>query len=210
MLLSIFHKTIGALNDEDFQIIKSVCVNRTNRRDKKLYSSLCCASNSKDFFEALTPYCNWMNLDYLETIAGSYCSIKKNNYLLKLIEDYSCVVFSKKLGEIWDIPIRCSTRDKYYTKLTAIFDDKDPDNVTVKELIQRKPELAEKIAIHIAVIQKKCLLISWLIPTNEVYQTYLSFLIVPQKSRKDILVTFGNWTAYLPRCVLQEEQKKFG
>ena len=209
MLFSIFNKAINALNNEEFQTIKKCCLSRTDRADKQLYNSLHHASDSEQLFEALAPCCNWMCIEFLETIAASYIPIKDNS-LYRLIQNYSSVIFSKKLREIWNFLPYYTVKKKYYTEMTAIFDDKDPEDLTVEELNQRKPELAKEIAYHITVIRTQSLLISWLIPTNKVYQMYLRFLTISQKSRKDCLIKFGNWTAYLPCCVLCEEQKKFG
>ena len=147
-----------------------------------------------------------MCIEYLEAIAYAY----KNDSLSNLIKNYNDVIFSKTLREVWDYVPFYSVKDRYYYELKAIFKDKDPNDLTVKELNQRKPQLAKEIAMLITVVRIQSLLISWRIPTNRVYQTYLSFLTVPQQSRKDILVKFGNWIAYLPQIVLKEQQKKFG
>ena len=111
---------------------------------------------------------------------------------------------------MWSFLPYYSVRDEYYTELKATFDDKDPDNVTVEELFKITPDLAKEIEMLIAVVQKKNLVVSWLIPTNEVYKAYLSFLAVPQQSRTDRLFEFRKWMAYLPQYVLVEEQKNFG
>ena len=194
------------MSDKEFKRIKNACVTRTDQADERLCSSLRRASNSEHLFEALAPYCNWMCIEYLETIAYAY----KNDSLLNLIKNYSQVIFSKPLREVWNYVPFYSVKDKYYTELTAIFEDKDPDNLTVEELNRRKPQLAKEIAMLITVVRIQSLLISWLIPTSKVYQTYLSFLTVPQQLRNDSLVKFGNWMAYLPQFILQEQQKKFG
>ena len=60
----------------------------------------------------------------------------------------------------------------------------------------------------IAVVQWESLVVTWLIPTNEIYQTYLSFLTVPQQSRKDELIQVGTWMAYPPQNVLQKYQEE--
>ena len=205
-LFSIFQEATDALNDKEFQRIKNACISRADQADKRLCDSLQQASGSVHLFRALTPYCNWMCIEYLETIAYAY----KNDNLSNLIKNYSRVIFSKRLRDVWNCFPFYSVKDKYYTKLTAIFDDKDPDDLTVEELSRRKPQLARKIAMLITVVQRRSLLISWLIPTNKVYQNYLSFLTVPQQSRNDILVKFGNWIAYLPQHVLEMQQIKFG
>ena len=195
------------MNDKEFKRIRNACVTQTDQADQRLYSSLKDASNSEHLFEALAPYCNWMCIEYLETIAYAY----KNDSLLNLIKNYSQVIFSKPLREVWNYVPFYSVKDKYYTELTAIFKDEDPDNLTVEELNQRKSQLAKDIAMLITVVRIQSLLISWLIPTSKTYQTYLSsFLTVPQQSRNDSLVQIGNWMAYLPQLVLQQQQKKFG
>ena len=119
------------------------------------------------------------------------------------------MIFSKPLHEVWNLIPFYPIRDEYYTKLTAIYKDGIPDDLTVEEFYQRKPQLAEEIPMLITRVKENSL-ISWLIPTNKVFQFYLSFLTVPQQSRKDSSVTFGNWVAYPPQYVLQEQQKKFG
>ena len=205
-LFSIFQKAISSLNDNDFQIIKTVCVAQANEPLRNLLQS---ASDSHHFFQVLAVnnmYCNWIRVNFLEIIAHAYA----NDHLVNLIANYKKVIFSKRLHEVWNSLPYYSVRDKYYTELKATFDDKDPDSVTVEELFKITPDLAKEIEMLIAVVQKKSLVVSWLVPTNEVYEAYLSFLTVPQQSRMDRLLEFGNWMAYLPQFVLLEEQKSFG
>lgn len=148
-----------------------------------------------------------MCIEYLDAIAYAY---GRNDSLINLIKDYSDVIYSKPLCEVWDLFPYNSVKDKYYSELTAIFEDENLDNLTIKELHQKKPQLAKEIAMFITVVQIRSLLVSWRIPTNAVYQTYLYFLLVPEQLRKDSLVKFGNWMAYLPQYVLQEQQKRYG
>ena len=132
---------------------------------------------------------------------------------MNIIEDYKRIVFSKSLREVWSSLPHASVKneiDTYYSELRQKLGDRDPDNMTVEELLQSQPELTKKIAKLIAVVQEDSLLISWLIPTDEVYQAYLSFLTVPQQLRKDVFIQFRNWTAHLPQCVLQKKRKQFG
>ena len=145
-----------------------------------------------------------MNVSFLKVIAIA-CG---NENLQSLIENYTNVIYSKPLREVWDCIPHYSVRDKYYSKLKATFGDKDPDNMTVEELMKSRPQLAKKIAMFIAVVQCNSLLVTWLIPTDELYQAYLSFLTVPHQSRINELVQFGNWMAYLPKNVLQKHEKE--
>ena len=177
--------------------------------DGSLCSLLHSASNSHHLFRILAEnklYCNWMRINFLEIIA--YAQV--NQHLMNLIKNYKEAIFSKPLRKVWSSLPHYSVRDKYYTKLKGTFHDKDPDNVTVEELIKIAPRLAKKIEMLIAVVQEKSLVVSWLIPTNKVYKAYLSFLAVPQQLSTDRLFEFGNWMAYLPQYVLVEEQKTFG
>ena len=197
---------MDTLNDREFRIIRNACLNRA-QADKRLCSSLECTSDGDHLFRVLAQHCNWMCIEYLDTIAHAY---DKNDSLINLIENYSHVIFSKPLREVWNCIPFYSVKDRYYTELTGIFKDKDPDDLTVKELYQRKPQLAKDIAMRITAVRVQSLAVSWLIPTSIVYQTYLSFLTVPRQSRKDTLVKFGKWMAYLPHFVLQEQKRKFG
>ena len=174
-----------------------------------LSTLLRCASDSHSFFSVLAEnniYCNWIRISFLEIIAHAHT----DENLVKLIDNYKKSTFSKPLHKVWSHLPHYSIRDKFYTELKATFHDKDPDSVTVEELVKITPELAKEIEMLIAVVQQKSLVISWLIPTDKVYQAYLSFLTVPQQSRTDQLLEFGSWMAYLPRSVLVEEQKCFG
>ena len=205
-LFSVFQKVISSLSDDEFQIIKNACIAQA---DESLCSLLDSASNSHCLFRILAEnklYCNWIRINFLEIIAYAHV----NQHLVNLIKNYKKAIFSKTLHEVWSFLPYYSVRDKYYTELKATFDDKDPDNVTVEELFKITPDLAKEIEMLIAVVQKKSLVVSWLIPTNEVYKAYLSFLAVPQQSRTDRLFEFGKWMAYLPQYVLVEEQKNFG
>ena len=177
-----------------------------------LYSSLRLASDSRCLFKTFSEnymYFNWIHLSFLEIIAYSYV----NDSLVNLIKDYKQAIFSKSLREVWSSLPHSSVKDKidnYYTELKQKLEGKDPDNMTVQQLLQSEPQLTRKIALLIAVVREESLFISWLIPTDEVYQAYLSFLTVSQQERKDNFIQFGNWIAHLSGHVLQEEYKRFG
>ena len=200
-LFAMCQKAIKA-SSEEFKTIRNSCLARASEPLKALINR---TTDTHCLFEVLAvnnKYCNWMNVNFLKVIAIS----SGNKQLESLIEDYTDVIYTKTLREVWHCIPHCSVRDQYYSELKATF-DKDPDNMTVKELMMSKPQLAKKIAMLIAVIQWESLLVTWLIPTDEVYQAYLSFLTIPQHSRKDELVQFGTWMAYPPRDVIQKYAK---
>ena len=205
-LFSIFQKVIGGVNKNDFQIIQNTCVSQT---DEPLCSLLQNAANSHSFFQVLatnSKYCNWIHIKILEKIAHA----NFNMQLVNLVKNYKKAIFSKSLHEIWSSLPHCSVQHKYYTEVKATFDDKDLYKVTVEELLKMATNLDKEIEMLIAVVQKGSLVVSWLIPTNKVYEAYLSFLTVPQQLRMDRLFEFRNWVAYLPQSVLVEEKKLFG
>ena len=202
--LFIICQRVIKVSSEDFKAIRNSCVARAS---EPLCGFIKHAATTHRLFEILAEnkkYCNWMDVRFLKIIAIA-CG---NKQLQSLIENYTDVIYSKRLCEVWDyIPHYSTVRDKYYSEVKAKFGDRDPDSVTVKELIRSKPQLAKQIAMLIAVVEEESLLVTWLIPTDEVYQAYLSFLTVPQQSRKDKLIQFGSWMAYPPQNVLQKYAK---
>ena len=202
-LFAVCQKALN-VSGEEFKTIRNSCVARASEPLGGLIKS---ASDTHCLFEILAynnKYCNWMNVSFLKVMAIA-CD---NKHLQSLIENYTDVIYSKPLCEVWDCIPHYSVRDKYYSELKATFGDKDPDNMTVKELMKNRPQLAKEIAMLIAVVQGGSLLVTWLIQTDELYQAYLSFLTVPQQSRMDELVQFGNWMAYLPENVLQKYKQE--
>ena len=202
VLFTICQKAIK-VSSEEFKAIRNLCIARASEPLRGLVKR---ATDTHCLFEILAEnnkYCNWMNVRFLKVIANA-CG---NKQLQSLIENYKSVIYSKTLHEVWDCIPYYSVRDKYYSELKVTFGDKDPDNVTVKELIKSKPQLAKEIAMLIAVVEEGSLVVTWLIPTDELYQAYLSFLTVPHQLREDELIQFGTWMAYLPQNVLQKYEK---
>ena len=199
--LFIICQRVIKVSSEEFKAIRNSCLARANEPLRGLIKH---AANIHCLFEVLAEnnkYCNWMDVRFLKTLAIA-CG---NKNLQSLIENYTDVIYSKHLCEVWDyIPHYSRVRDKYYSEIKAKFGDRDPDSVTVKELISSKPQLAKQIAMLIAVVEHESLVVTWVIPTDEVYQGYLSFLTIPQQSRKDELIQFGSWVAYPPQSVLQK------
>ena len=205
-LFSTFQKALNDLNEDDFCFIRNACVVQAK---EPLCSALKHASDSCSLFRAFSQndvYFNWMHLSFLDIIANSYV----DDSLVNIIKDYKQIVFSKSLRKVWRFLPHSVVRVLYYTELKEKLGDRDPDNMTVEQLLHSQPQLTKKIARLVAVVQEDGLLISWLIPTDEVYQSYLSFLTVPQQFRKDDFVQFGNWMAHAPQFVVQEEKKIVG
>ena len=153
-----------------------------------------------------------MNIKFLETIATAVAAASGNNGLERLIQNYKNAIYHRTLRQVWDnIPAYHEVRSKYYSKLKAVFGDKDPDTVTVKEVLtQCEPDLVKNLALDILVITEGSLQIFWLISTNDVYQAFLSLLSVPQEQRNDDFLQVGAWVVYHPQSVLVELRKIYG
>jgi len=187
-----------------FRAAKSLCIAKA---DKPLKDQFKQANNFDDLFDVLgfnTLYCNWMNVKFFKEIAIA----SENGQLKKLVKNYEDIIFSKTLQEVWNCIPRYKIRSKFYSRLWLIFHDENPNTITVKMLNQHhRSQLATDIALHVMDIQENCIIITYLISTNEVYQTFLSALTVPQESRLNGSLQIGAWMVYHPQSVLQELRK---
>jgi len=201
------------IKEAHFPIVKNLCVGRTGSGPMKTVIKATHDINS--LFESLndnSTYCNWMNIKYLETIATAVAAASGSNRLEKLVEGYKDAIYSRTLRQVWDnIPAYHKVRSKYYNKLKAVFGKKDPDTVTVKEVLtQCKPHLVKSIALDIMEIGEGSLEIFWLISTNNVYEAFLSLLSEPQERRNDDFLQVGAWVVYHPQSVLVELRDTYG
>ena len=190
---------------EDFLIIKNACVARANQKLSKEIKGTQDINSFFQLFAENKPHCNWLNIRFLEVIAIA----SGNSKLKSIVHKYKKAIYSKTLREVWGhIPYH-TVRTKYYSTLQAKFDGKDPDNMTVEQLKKMcEPYLVKDIAMLITIIEEDSLRITWLIPTNAVYQAYLSSLMIPQESRLDSYLQIGDWIAYHPLHVLHNLHKE--
>ena len=142
-LFTVCHKTVK-FSDENFNVIRNSCITV----DSPLHYVLKQTTNTDDLFEVLAEnknYCNWMNVTYLKVIATA-CG---NDSLLSLIKNYTDVIYSTELGEILD-HIPYSVRYKYYSEIRQCGNyEKHPEYVTLGEVIEYKPQLANSIVMGI-------------------------------------------------------------
>ena len=137
-LFSISREVINKVSSEKFAIIKARCLAVAG---EPLCSLIKRATDTHCFFEILAVnnnYCNWMDVTLLEIIAIA-CG---NKNLQSLIQNYKEVIYSKSLREVWS-HISHSVRDKY------CIGDKDPGNITVKELIDSNLQLAREVSMRV-------------------------------------------------------------
>jgi len=201
------------ISDACFQTAKTQCVSRA--QSTKLKRAIEKAHNMHSLFQLFacnSVYCNWMNIRFLETIATAVSVYSGNNKLEKLIQDYKDAIYSRTLRQVWEyIPAHQKLKTKHYSKLRAVFQNKDPDTVTVAEVLTHcKPHLADSIAKDIMKIGKGSLKISWLILTDDVYKAFLCLLTVPQELRRDDFLQVGAWIVYHPQSVVLELRKNYG
>ena len=194
----------------DFTIVKGRCLSRAYSERMKI--AIKETPDIDSLFLLLDENnmcCNWMNIQFLESMAYAVDAASNNSSLTKLVEGYKEAVYSRTLRQVWDaIPSYSQVRSKYYSELQTVFCDKDPDNVTVREVLAKcKPELKKNLALDIMCIEEGSLKILWLIATNDVYQTFLSLIAVPQEERNDDYLKVGAWTVHHPHSVLLELQK---
>jgi len=195
----------NGIKEKDFGIIKNACVNRASEKLKKQILKTKNINSLFQLFAENTEHCNWLNIRYLEVIATA----SRNDQLSNLVYNYKTAIYSKTLREVWDYIPYQTVREKYYSQLQTKFDGKDPDNVTVEQLKRKcEPYLIKEIAMLITVIEEDSLRITWLIPTDTVFQTYLSALMMPQESRLDSYLQIGDWVAHHPLHVLQNLHKE--
>ena len=202
-LLSTLQKEIKV---KDFVIIRNACVARASQKLSDHIKSTQDTDSLFQLFAENKPYCNWMNIRFLEVIANA----SGNSNLVTLVKNYKDAIYSKKLQEVLDhIPYH-TVRTKYYSTLQIKFDGKDPDNVTIEQLIKHcEPYLVKDIAMLIAIIQAGSLIIACHIPTDEVYHTYLSALMLPQELRLDSYLQIGDWIVHHPLLALQNLSREY-
>ena len=167
------------------------------------------ADNVYNFFKLLSKnklYCNWLNISLLEVIIVAL----RNKRLKKLVNSYKKEIYSRKLRQVWKHIPHHRKKTKYYNEVTAKFASKNPDNVTVQELIDYSKKLANEIALLFMDVMENCLIVNWLVPTDKVYQLFLSTLTVPQESRQEDFLQIGTWIVHHPQFVLQKLKMEFG
>jgi len=206
-------KIQASIKQSHFSMVRSRCLGRT--RPGPMKTAIRETHDVDSLFQLLdenNTYCHWMNIQFLETMAAAVDVASRTNKLMKLVEEYKDAIYSRTLRQVWDaIPHRTEVRSNYYSKLQVVFCDKDPDNVTVREVLtQCKPELRKNLALDIMYIEEGSLKISWFLSTDDVYQSFLSLIAIPQEERNDDFMKVGAWVVYHPKSVLVEQRKLYG
>ena len=203
-LMTRLHKKV---TESQLQFIKiRLMVVTTDKEFKKSIKSK--ANNVNEFFELLSKYkscCNWLNLQLVEIIAAA----SGNKKLEDLVNNYKSEIYSRKVRQVLEYIPQYKIKNKFYKEVKKKI-PKSPDEVTVRELIRYDRPLANKIAMNIMNVVENCISITWLVPTDKVYELFLFALTIPQQSREDDFLQIGSWIVYHPQSVLQELKKIFG
>ena len=134
--------------------IKAQCLTRIKPdEDLELHEKIRTTETVNDFIDLLlenSKYCNWLNVDLVETIAIASGKVK----LRKLVEKYKHAVHSKTLQEVWEgIPsLSREVKSECCEKIEQYFADRSPSNVKMIELLSNKT-LSFEIALLILKIQ---------------------------------------------------------
>ena len=192
------------LHSPKFETIRTTCITRANKQLRNEISRTTSIHNLFSLLACNPLYFNWMNVDYLQTTAVASGS----RDLQDLLKSYTDVILSKTLGEVWNvIPSFHKTKTKYYSKVKARFQGKDPNNVKVIDLKKYEPRFAKKIALHIMQIDKGSLTITWCILAEQTYQAYLLALNIPQELREDDFLQIGTSLIYPSQSVIQDLER---
>lgn len=204
MLISIFEEKLPATR---FEAVRLSCLHRACR---SLHSKICRATGISDLLKLLLSnpiYLNWMEIDYLRTMAAA----ARSQVLQDALRGYTDTVLSKTLGEVWNfIPSFHKTKTKFYFKVKAKFYGKNPNHIKVRDLVKYQPLFAKKIALHITKIGYGSLTITWCILAEEAYQAYLLSLLIPQELREDDFLQIGPWVVHHPQSVIPKLKKSHG
>ena len=202
-LMAVLHKNV---TESQLQIIKARCIAVTDGAFRECIKNE--AETVDNFFTLLsehTMYCNWMNIRLVEVIATA----SRNKKLEDLVSNYRKEIYSRTLKQVSEYTPQHYTKTKHYKEVKMKI-SKSPDNGTVGELIKYNCLFANKIASLYISITANCISITWLVPTDKVYELFLFALTIPQQSREDDFLQIGSWIVYQPQFVLQELKKKYG
>ena len=185
--------------------IRNACVARAGHKLSEQIKKTRDIDSLFQLFADNKSYCNWMDIRFLDAIANA----SGNSKLVNLVNNYKEGIYSKTLREVWNCIPYHTVRTKYYSKLKVKFDGKDPDNVTVEQLMRCcEPYEVKDIAMMIGIIEEGSLKVTWYIPTDEVRKFYLAALILSQELRLDSYLQIGDWIVHHPLLVLHNLHKE--
>ena len=130
----------------------------------------------KELFDLLatkTPYWSWVDIRFLDamvTASGIQTAVK-------LIENYTKVIYGKKLKDVLPDMLDEQLKEDYYAKVVTKI-KKNPDETTVADLLKYRPELEEIImdikkgTLVLEKVKEGCIEVYWYIPNFYVDTAY--------------------------------------
>ena len=168
----------------DFSIVRRACIEQINtpsgaQLPQEVVSDIKSSMNIDKIFDTLaeSPYWSWIDLRLLEAMAAS-SNMKQAKLLL---ERYKNAIFTKKLKELLPNAPSKEVKEEYYTKVVSKL-NKDPDEVTVQDLLDFRQQLEEVIldikkgVCILEHLERGCIEVYWYIPTCCIDHAYQSAL----------------------------------
>ena len=171
--ISLTSKMTKLLRNADFSIVRRACIEQINTPDgaqltQKVVDDIKASKNIDTIFDTLaeSPYWSWIDIRLLEAMAVS-SDIKQAD---KLLENYKNAIFTKKLKDLLPNSPSKEVKEKYYTKVVSKL-KKDPDDVTVQDLLDFRQQLETVImdikngVCILEHLERGCIEVYWYIPT---------------------------------------------
>ena len=158
----------------NFSNIQRSCIEQINTPNgaqlpPELVTRVKACENVTKLFEVLadSAYWSWVDIRLLKVMAAASGLVEA----IKLISDYSKIIFSKRLIDLLPNAPSKEVKEEYYTKIVTKL-NKNPNNMTVADLLEFQSQL-EKVLLDIKDgicilehLEGGCIEVHWYIPTN--------------------------------------------
>ena len=170
------------LRKADFYIIRRSCLEQINTPNgaQLLPEDVTSIKASKNIDElldvlAVSAYWSWIDVRLLQAMVDA----SNNKKAINLIERYKNAIFKKKLKDVLPDAPGKEVKEAYYTKIVSKV-DKDPDDITVEDLLKFQSQLETVImdikngVCILEHLEKGCIEVHWYIPTSCIDGAYRS------------------------------------
>ena len=171
--ISLTSNMTKLLRSADFYIVRRACIEQIHtpigaQLPLEDVNAIKSSKNIDALFDALagSPYWSWIDVRLLEAMVEA----SNNKQADVILERYKKAVFAKKLKDVLPNAPSKEVKEMYYSKVVSKL-KKDPDEVTVWDLLQFQKQL-EKVIMDIRNgicilehLEKGCIEIHWYIPT---------------------------------------------
>ena len=144
--VTLTSKLTRLLRKADFHIIRRSCIEQINTPNgaQLLPEDISAIKTSKNIDElldvlAISAYWSWID-EFDVRLLEAMVTASDNTNAINLIEKYKDSIFKKKLKEILPDAPGKEIKEAYYTKIVSK-DDKDPNDITVADLLKFQSQL---------------------------------------------------------------------